>query len=145
MSLKDQITHWQKVADRDLAPFEKMIVARPYKYSKVWSTWSRVLKPVYAGTPLGWVELNLDFSPHAAVGLDAVFIRKNMTKMQQTDEFYEAVPDDVVKNIVAAIGSDLAKFVLYEDVWSRIDWDLYEKAAMTTLGGGIPLSKCAKV
>ena len=163
MSLHDQIERWSKVADRPLTKFEQMVIARPFKYSSYWRTWNRVLKPVYAGLPHGYVEFSLtpvdgwhatevrntelrqsNANSNLVRGLElaAIKIRQHSTAPDPKDKYASAVPDDVRQQLIERIGAEEAQYLLYGNIFDAVDWALYPK--IKTLGGGIPLAQCRK-
>lgn len=148
-SLSDQIDFWTVHADRPLTKFEQMVIARPFKYCSYWRTWSRMLKPVYAGSPRGLVELNLSvvndpkLTPEVVLEFKQMKIRNHVTSSDPRDRYSSSLPDDVLMRLREAIGSDEeVQYMLYGNIWDHIDWDRYQQSSAFTHGGGIPLAQC---
>lgn len=160
MSLHDQIEYWATVANRPLTKFEQLVIARPFKYDAYWRTWNRMLKPVYAGSPHGYVEVSLspvngwnkssenvvvpflEGTDKKAQELAAIRIRQHSTSPDPKDKYASAVPDEVRQQLIDRIGAEAAQYLLYGNIFDAVDWDKYPK--IKTLGGGIPLALCRK-
>jgi hypothetical protein len=154
MSLTDQIDFWKKAKGRPLSSFEQVVVARPFKYSNYWRRWSRVLKPVYGGSPQGYVEFSLEpdvpgwektEEPSAALAksiLEAhsIKIRHHSTIPDKKDVYASQPPDEVIACMRRYFGDEDTQYMLYGNIFDRIDWARYSR--VRTLGGGIPLAAC---
>jgi hypothetical protein len=152
MSLVDQIDFWQKKTGKPLSSFERMVVARPFKYSSYWRKWNRMLKPVYGGSPNGYVEFSLEPSTGWGEGSNSDMIRQSIGEVRlikirhhstlpdKKDVFASQPPDDVIRRMREHFGDEETQYMLYGNIFSHIDWAKYVK--VKTLGGGIPLAEC---
>jgi len=163
MSLHDQIEYWSQIAGRPLTKFEQMVIARPFKYSKYWHTWDRVLKPVFAGTPYGYVEFALTpvngwdipvcgYESRMAVirrnntkteSLGEIKIRVHSTVPEQGDKYASSLPEEARQQLVDELGQEKVQYMLYGNIFDHVDWDLYQKIKVNHQGG-VPLALCSK-
>lgn len=142
----EQMQRWGRITDRPLNKFEQMMVARPIRYCVYWQTWSRVIKPVYEGHPLGFIELNLSPVPNAydesyETRVNPMIMRSHGTPMDKKDLFATELPKAFMDALVNAVGMEQAKFMLEGDLWPLIDLNKFAEAnRANTRGGGIPFA-----
>ena len=158
MSIFDQTEYWTKIAHRNLTTFERMVIARPFRYNTYWKNWSRILKPIYSGYPNGYVDINLtpingwadeksnspDVVNHKLQvqirEISAIRIHNHSTPSTDKDQYEETLPIEAMDKLVEMVGPDLANYMLNGNIYNLIDWRLYRNAENN---GGVPLDTCS--
>lgn len=143
LTLDENTERWKQMAQRPLSRFERLKIARPIHYSERTRTWSRVLKPILAGFPYGYVEMDLTYD--ASAGRYPLGITIHSQSADDSDKFLASYPDAEHQLLVQRYGGDseIAKFLLYYDVWgSLIDNLLLDKWQRTR--APVPLAEVLK-
>jgi hypothetical protein len=152
ISFSDQMKRWAHITGRPLNKFEQMSVARPFKYSKYWRTWSRLIKPVYEGFPLGFIELNLtplplDSDSTSCSGIEwekeikPMVMRGHLSMTDEEDIFRMGLPAFEYDALVANVGHEQALFMLNCDLWPLMDLEKFVEEQRKNSGGGVQFAQ----
>ncbi len=125
ISFSEQMQRWGRVADRPLNKFEQMVVGRPFKYSSYWRSWSRVIKPISDGYPIGYIELNITpiFASNETWvnSVQPMIMRNHLTPADKKDLFESELPPVELQALIANVGHEDAMFMLNTDLWPMMD------------------------
>lgn len=136
---QDQMKRWGGVADRAITRFEQMMIARPFVYSPFFGTWSRIIKPVPQGHPLGIILLNLT-PGHGRVEQMQLSVTDSLFRRE--DKFERQVPDSIKELLVSKLGHEKTMFMLECDLWPLINTAKFLEQRKRFGQEPIPLEMC---
>lgn len=138
-----QIDTWKERLGRDLNKFEQMVVARPYRWSGKRLT--RLIKPVWEGNPRGYVEIDvIPGVQESWEDIKRIRICNSLVNIDKQDVMVNSVPNLITWDLFANVGNEIARVILYGDIFPLIDWDKH-KALAPDNNRGVPLSLCTNV
>ena len=126
LSFGEQMKRWAMIADRPINSFEQMMIARPFKFDAQHQTWSRTIKPVYSGLPLGVIELTLTpVNPSDPKSwrdqVNPMRMRLHGMSVSESDKFHASLPDEVFQSMIDQVGREQAVFMITCDLWPYMD------------------------
>lgn len=111
-----------------------------FHFSAYWCNWSRVLSDSHPGGP--FVEVNLTPIPNSYSDswerIGNKIIRVHGTARDEKDIVTDTLPTEVEAEMRKHLGSSTVDSLLYEDILSQIDFNLYKR----NQNGGCPLWLC---
>jgi hypothetical protein len=129
-----RIGYWSGVTGRPLSSFEQVKVARPFRYNVTEKKLYRVLKPVLLGPIYGYVELDLNFNRPDQVKFDFDLLIHNQGSDFHSDKFLTDIPAPERQCIEGLHGREVARWVLYGDVWNQVDHNRLHYLSARNLG-----------
>jgi len=118
----EQINYWAGVKGHPLGSFERMKVARPFRYSVTEKKLYRELKPILFGPIYGYVEIDLNLNVRGPSHFDFDLLIHNRSA-DRSDKFLTDAPVHYRHAITGLHGHEVAQAVLYGDLWSQLDYN----------------------